>query len=66
MTVTQNTYTFGDLEITQTITQDSRGMEKHNEVMKNHGDYWEVIPNESEDARKAFILLHNFKHSTQV
>lgn len=60
---TQNTYTFGNLEITQTIIEDKTGTTKMNEVTIFNGEYFELLPETDENFKKAIILMHNQKNS---
>ena len=58
---TQKTYNFGNLEITQTIIETKGGIVKENEVTKFNGEYYEFVSPNSEDFKKAIILMHNEK-----
>jgi hypothetical protein len=60
---TQYNYTFGNIEITQTVIIGKSGILKINEVSIFNGEYFELINQSHPDYKKAIILMHNAKIS---
>lgn len=63
--ITQKTYDFNNLSITQTIMETKTNIHKHIEVVKNMGTYHEILAPTDPDYQRAIILMINEKNKNE-
>lgn len=60
--ITQQTLTFENLQITVTKIEDKTSIQRTIYVEKFTGEFWECVTPESDEHKKAVILLLNYNN----